>query len=137
MLEFAETRPIEGSGICFNASTLKSQLRGFVTFDDMRSAAEQNPALVANARAFQQAFALGVARGIAEDADESAVGQPSLDVKPPPHLQEYQELWKWGQGMGFSYGKQLLMGSPGSAKRTKGVDGTGEAEQPEPHPHDR
>lgn len=104
--------------MCFYALTPKAQARGFVTFDDMRSAAQKNPALVAKARAFQQAFAMGVAKGIADGTGESSFEQSIDEMKPPAHLEGYEEFWKWGRLQGFSFGKQLLLGEPVPAKAT-------------------
>lgn len=123
MLEYGETRLFEGSGICFYAATPKSQTRGFVTFDDVRSAAQKNPVLVAKARAFQQAFAMGVAQGIAENADESSFQQSLVEVKPPSKLEEYQEFWKWGRMKGVAYGRQLLVGELVRGRPTTRADG--------------
>lgn len=110
VVEFQETRPVEGTGTCFHVLTLKGQMRGFVTHDDMLSTAQKNPAFVARATAFQQAFAVGVAAGIAESASGSPCESLSGEAKPPVYLAGSEEFWKWGMRRGFAYGKQLPLG---------------------------
>lgn len=107
-LTSAEYRLLDGSGVRFCALTLKAQSRGFVTNDDMRSAAQKEPDLVAKARAFQRGCAIGIAKGIAEGAGEPSTQQSFTEVNPPADLDEYEEFWTRGLGRGRAYGYHLF-----------------------------
>ena len=110
VIQFHEDR-LEGKGICIHVDGGKAQLLGFVTLDDISSAAKRDPDLCMRARAYQQAFAEGMAKGMADTLSESAGADDrrsrlAEDLDAPTHLKKYSREWR-GWRNGYGYGEYI------------------------------